>query len=40
MVSFIGLFCKRDLYFKEPTNRSHLIAVITIEVHTELWVAV
>ena len=22
-VCFIGLFCKRDLYFKEPTDRSH-----------------
>ena len=30
IVSFIGLFCKRDLSFKEPTNRSHChpIAVI------------
>ena len=25
IVSFIGLFCKRDLQFKEPTNRSHHI---------------
>ena len=25
IVYFIGLFCKRDLYFKEPTNRSHSI---------------
>ena len=25
IVSFIGLFCKRDYNFKEPTNRSHPI---------------
>jgi len=25
IVSFIGLFCKRDLYFKKPTNCSHPI---------------
>jgi len=25
IVYFIGLFCKRDLLFKEPTNRSHSI---------------
>ena len=23
IISFIGLFCKRNLSFKEPTNRSH-----------------
>jgi len=27
IVSFIGLFCKRDLCFKEPTNRSHPICM-------------
>ena len=26
IVSFIGLFCKRDHNFKEPTSRSHPIA--------------
>ena len=26
IVSFIGLFCKKDLLFKVPTNRSHPIA--------------
>ena len=30
IVSFKGLFCKRDLYLKEPTNRSHLIIVVAI----------
>ena len=28
IVSFVGLFCKRDLSFKEPTNRSHPICVL------------
>jgi len=29
-VSIIGLCCKKDLNFKEPTNRSHPIAVLLI----------
>jgi len=34
IVSFIGLFCKRDYNFKEPTNRSHTIYIYTHnEVH-------
>ena len=29
VVSFIGLFCKRDLLFKEPTNRSYPVGTHT-----------
>jgi len=29
IVSFIGLFCKRDLNFKEPENRNHPITHIS-----------
>ena len=28
VVSFIGLFCKSDLLFKEPTNHSHPIGLL------------
>jgi len=28
IISFIGLFCKRDYNFKEPTNRSHPISTV------------
>ena len=39
IVSFIGLFCKRDLWFEEPTNRSHPIydmyIVLYLHIHAK-----
>ena len=31
---FVGLFCKGDLYFREPTKRCHSIAVTANNTHT------
>ena len=38
--SFIGLFCKRDLQFKEPTNRNHPIALSRLYDHLCVCVCV
>ena len=45
-VSFIGLFCRRDLNFKEPTNPSHPISIVVERLptnhtylHTQLYIA-
>ena len=37
IVSFIGLFCKRDVNFTEPTNRSHPIWLSDMWRHDTIW---